>query len=144
MKNLLDINERISYLIKSQYNDNQKKFAESINYSAQVVFNIVSGRKTKPSYDVLSAIVSTNDDISSEWLLTGKGSMMKNQADPIPSDAGNYKELADARLDIIDGLKFKVKTLEKELSELKDVRQGSFLYSSVAEPAPELVEKSRK
>ena len=58
MKKIPNINERILYLIENQYNDNQKKFAESIGYSAQVVFNIVSGRKTNPSYDVLNAIIS--------------------------------------------------------------------------------------
>lgn len=79
MNKILDINERILYLIENQYNDNQKKFAESIGYSAQVVFNIVSGRKTKPSYDVLNAIISTNDDINSQWLLTGQGSMLKSE-----------------------------------------------------------------
>ncbi len=83
-------------------------------------------------------------EISAEWLLTGNGSMLKNEAEPNPVTLENYKELAEARLDIIDGLKFKVKTLEKELSELKDMRQGSFLYSSVAEPAPELTGKTRK
>ncbi|ELV7524966.1 Peptidase S24-like protein [Flavobacterium psychrophilum] len=77
MNNILNINERISHLIENQYNDNQKKFAESIGYSAQVVFNIVSGRKSSPSFDVLNAIISTNDDVNSEWLLTGKGSMLK-------------------------------------------------------------------
>jgi phage repressor protein C with HTH and peptisase S24 domain len=43
-----------------------------------VVFNIVSGRKSSPSYDVLNAIISTNYDLSPEWLLTGKGSMLKS------------------------------------------------------------------
>ncbi len=79
MKKISNINERILYLIENQYNDNQKKFAESIGYSAQVVFNIVSGRKTNPSYEVLNAILSTNDDISPDWLLTGKGPELRNK-----------------------------------------------------------------
>lgn len=41
--------------------------------------NIVSGRKSKPSYEVLSAIISTNDDINSRWLLTGKGKALEKQ-----------------------------------------------------------------
>lgn len=79
MKNILDINGRILYLIENQYNNNQKRFAESIGYSAQVVFNIVSGRKTKPSFDVINAIISTNDNICIDWLITGKGSMLKSE-----------------------------------------------------------------
>tara|TARA_R110000868_G_scaffold52171_6_gene164998 strand:- start:538 stop:1254 length:717 start_codon:yes stop_codon:yes gene_type:complete len=89
MTNILNINERILYLIEKQYNANQKKFADSIGYSAQVVFNIVSGRKTKPSFDVLNAIISTNDDINSEWLLTGKGSVLKTES----SSTGNVFRL---------------------------------------------------
>lgn len=77
MIEILNINERISYIIDNQYNGNQKKFAENIGFSAQVISNIVSGRKSKPSYEVLNAIVSTNVYINSEWLLTGKGDMLK-------------------------------------------------------------------
>ena len=139
----LNINERILQIIVNQYNNNQKKFAESINYSAQVVFNIVSGRKTNPSFEVLSAIISTNDDINSEWLLTGKGSMLKSDvAVLISSQKGiNYKDVADARLEIIDGLKFKIVTLEKELLNLKtdtnlSVQRGAveFLNEPSIEP----------
>ena len=72
------INERILYIIENQYNNNQKKFAEAIGFAAQVIFNIVSGRKSKPSFDVIESIISTNDNINPEWLLTGKGSMIKN------------------------------------------------------------------
>lgn len=90
MKKNLDVSERIAHIIDNQFNGNKKKFAESIGYSAQVVSNIVSGRKSKPSYDVLKAIISTNDEIDSEWLLTGKGSMVKESREPkaIPSEEG--------------------------------------------------------
>ncbi len=77
MNNFSDISDRIQYLIDNQYSSNKKKFADSIGYSPQVVSNIVAGRRTKPSYDVLNAIISTNVYINSEWLLTGKGEMMK-------------------------------------------------------------------
>lgn len=77
MNNFLDINDRIVYLIDNQYNKSQKKFAESIGYSPQVVSNIVSGRRNKPSFDVLNAILSTNVYINSDWLLTGRGEMIR-------------------------------------------------------------------
>lgn len=82
MNNFSDVNDRIQYIIDNQYNENKKKFAESIGYSPQVVSNIVSGRKNKPSYDVLNAILSTNVYINSEWLLTGKGKMIKESIEP--------------------------------------------------------------
>ena len=77
MYKILDINERILYIIDNQYNGSQKKFAERIGFAAQVVFNIVSGRKSKSSYDVLYAILSTNDYINAEWLIMGHGEMLK-------------------------------------------------------------------
>ena len=82
MKNFLGVNDRILYLIDSQLSGNKKKFAERIGFAPQVVFNIVSGRKSKPSFDVLEAIISSFDEISPEWLLTGKGAMLRGQSAP--------------------------------------------------------------
>ena len=82
MKNFLGVNDRILYLIDSQLGGNKKKFAERIGFAPQVVFNIVSGRKSKPSFDVLEAIISSFDEISPEWLLTGKGAMLRGQSTP--------------------------------------------------------------
>lgn len=78
MNNFLNINDRISFIIENQCNGNKKKFAEKIGFAPQVISNIVSGRKSKPSYEVLVAIKSSFVDISSEWLLTGNGKMLVN------------------------------------------------------------------
>ncbi len=40
--------------------------------------------------------------------------------------------------------KEKIESLEKELSELKYTQNNPILYSSVAEPAPELIKKASK
>lgn len=101
MNNNLDISSRIAYIIENQYNNNKKKFAESIGYSAQVVSNIVSGRKSKPSYDVLNAIISTNDDINIEWLLTGKGLMLKSELEEVSIE--NNKGIPLIPLDAMAG-----------------------------------------
>ena len=69
-------------MIENQLSGNKKKFAERIGFAPQVVFNIVSGRKSKPSFDVLEAIISSFDEISPEWLLTGKGAMLRGQSAP--------------------------------------------------------------
>lgn len=122
MKNILNINERILYIIENQYNDNKKKFAESIGYSAQVIFNIVSGRKNNPSFEVLNAIISTNADISSEWLLTGEGKMLKKENEPqnILNDPGesygpDYKEMYAAAKYTIEVQKKYIESLESQL-----------------------------
>lgn len=145
MKKILDINQRILYIIDNHYNGSQKKFAERIGFAAQVVFNIVSGRKSKPSYDVLYAIISTNDYINSEWLLMGYGETLKSEVKGLDQpDTSHYKELAAARLEIIEGLKFKVTTLEKELATIKQAPKDPILYKNVAEPAPELIAEKHK
>lgn len=78
MINNSTVNDRILYLIDNQYDGNKKKFSESIGFSAQVISNIVSGRLSKPSFDVINAIVSTNVDLNIEWLVTGQGEMLKS------------------------------------------------------------------
>lgn len=143
MNNILEINERILYIIKKQYNNNKKKFAEHIGYSAQVVNNIVSGRKTKPSFEVIIAILSTNVDLNAEWLLTGKEPIFKSEL--VPKENINYKDLADARLQIIEMKDEKIIRLEKELSEFRyNSQKEPVLYRTVAEPAPELSKKKSK
>lgn len=66
------------YLIENQFNGNQKKFAEKIGYKPQVIFNIVSGRKSSPSYDLITAISSSIDDLNVDWLVNGNGEIFKN------------------------------------------------------------------
>ncbi|SEP91445.1 helix-turn-helix domain-containing protein [Flavobacterium urocaniciphilum] len=110
MYKILDINERILYIIDNQYNGSQKKFAERIGFAAQVVFNIVSGRKSKPSYDVLYAILSTNDYINAEWLIMGHGEMLKQKEAPSTNEKDTY---------IIELQKDKIRSLEKELQDQK-------------------------
>ncbi|MCT4698488.1 XRE family transcriptional regulator [Tenacibaculum haliotis] len=81
MNNLSNINERVAYLIEIKANNNKKKFAEMIGFAPQVVSNIVSGRKSKPSFDVLNAIKSSFVDVLSDWLLTGKGEILKSEVE---------------------------------------------------------------
>lgn len=76
------INDRISYIIENKYNGNKKKFSDTVGCAPQVIHNIVSGRKSKPSYTVLNAIMTSFVYINAEWLLTGKGEMLKEEQVP--------------------------------------------------------------
>lgn len=91
MINFINISDRIQYIINTQHNGTRARFAKSIGFSAQVIANIVSGRKTKPSFDVLNAILSTNDDINTYWLLTGKGEILKSTSSSTKNTV-DYKE----------------------------------------------------
>jgi len=71
------INERIELII-STLELNKNSFSRKIGLSnSTVVGNIVSGRMNKPSFEVLHKILTTFDQVSADWLITGKGEMMK-------------------------------------------------------------------
>ncbi len=139
MNNFSDINERISLIIENQANGNQKKFAEKIGFAPQVVYNIVSGRKSKPSFDVLNAILSSFVDISAEWLISGRGKMLKTD-----TSVSEPRQMADTF--IIDKLLNEIKelsaenaVLKREIEELKEEiknKSNSTTYPMVAEPEP--------
>lgn len=73
----MSINTRISLVIR-ELGLNNNSFAKAIGVSPTVTFNVISGRNTKPSYDLLEKIVFTFDNLNTEWLLRGKGSMFLN------------------------------------------------------------------
>ncbi|MDY3547321.1 S24 family peptidase [Riemerella anatipestifer] len=86
MKKISTINDRVLQIIDIQFNGNQKKFAEFIGVAPQVISNIVSGRKSKPSYDVINSILSSFVDLDASWLITGNGSRLKNDNSLLLSD----------------------------------------------------------
>lgn len=118
MNNFPSVNDRILHLIENQLGGSKKKFAERIGFAPQVVFNIVSGRKSKPSFDVLEAIISSFDEISPEWLLTGKGAMLRGQS--VPEVAPPPSEPAfPGFIEKIQELSVKVGRLEAENEHLR-------------------------
>ena len=66
------INDRIAFLIHA-LNLNTHSFADKIGVSHTVLYNVVKGRRSKPSYDLLLKILSAFSQINTEWLLTGEG-----------------------------------------------------------------------
>lgn len=71
----MDIQDRI-LLIISELGLNRNSFCNAIDVQAQTLHHIVSGRRTKPSFDVIEKIISTFSDINPTWLITGNGEMM--------------------------------------------------------------------
>lgn len=119
-----EINDRILYIIENKSNRNKKQFAEMINVAPQVIQNIVSGRRNKPSFDILNAIISTFDDINSEWLITGNGEMLKN-IDTITQTTTGNNNISIGKGNIkgsnsINSNNDAIKQLEKELQDCKN------------------------
>ena len=54
------------------------RFADEIGVQRSSISHILSGRN-KPSYDFISKVLNRFSGINAEWLITGKGSMIKSE-----------------------------------------------------------------
>jgi hypothetical protein len=134
--------------IKKHYNfKTDGEFADFLGIKQNTLSNWSS--RNSIDYD---RIISKCEDIDGNWLLTGQGSMLKSESKnevPPPPETHNTVGLEQLRKEnamqakIIEGLEFKVDTLEKELSTLKKAPKDPILYKNVAEPAPELIKKMK-
>jgi hypothetical protein len=124
-----------------------QKFEIEIGYSNGAFGSQLKNNKSIGS-DKLENILTTYSDLDGNWLLTGKGSMLKSDNAPVIPGTSEvdhlYKELAASRLETIEGLRFKVAALEQTISELRYTRPEPSIYSNVAEPASQLTVKKDK
>lgn len=74
----MTINERITQIINDLFEGNKRAFSIAVGVSPAVIENIVGKRKSAPSFEVTSKIVSSIDNINTEWLIAGKGNMLKS------------------------------------------------------------------
>ncbi|MCK4406122.1 MAG: helix-turn-helix transcriptional regulator [Bacteroidales bacterium] len=69
--------DRISLILKHK-NLTSAKFADEIGVQRSSISHVLSGRN-KPSLEFIQKILKTYPEISSDWILFGKGKMMSNQ-----------------------------------------------------------------
>ncbi len=74
----MGINNRVADLI-NHLEMNPNSFADSIGVKGTVIYNIVKGRRSKPSFDLLQKILITYQTINANWLLSGQGSVLKEE-----------------------------------------------------------------
>jgi repressor LexA len=85
----MSINERFSQMISALYKGNKSAFASAIGVTPSVVDNIVGKRQGKPSFEVVEK-VSALAELNIDWLITGKGNMLKEEETAIiPSNDGS-------------------------------------------------------
>ncbi len=70
-----EIKDRILRILMSE-NLSSSKFAEIVGVQRSSISHILSGRN-KPSLDFLQKILSTFPTINADWLIIGKGEMLK-------------------------------------------------------------------
>ena len=90
------INDRIGQIIY-HYKLNNSSLGKRIGLnSGGTITNIVSGRKSKPSYDILRKIAEVFP-VNTDWLLLGKGPMLRDNED----DTENNKMEMDKIVEMI-------------------------------------------
>lgn len=75
----MSINQRVQEIIDKLFSGNKRAFSIAVGIAATVTENIVGTRGTNPSFEVTSKIASAIENLNTEWLLTGKGSMFKTE-----------------------------------------------------------------
>ena len=75
------INERIKIIADICFDRNVSAFARNVDVKQSTLREIVGGKLSKPSSDILEKIIGADLNISAEWLLTGKGHMRSKNAD---------------------------------------------------------------
>jgi transcriptional regulator with XRE-family HTH domain len=73
--------DRIQLILKSK-NLSPSQFADEIKVQRSSISHILSGRN-KPSLDFVMKILSTYPEVNADWLIFGKGQMVKQEkSDP--------------------------------------------------------------
>jgi transcriptional regulator with XRE-family HTH domain len=95
------------------------KFADEIGVQRSSISHIISGRN-KPSYDFIIKIIERFRGINAEWLLTGKGSMIKSSANENVVQKTLYNnEKNDTGIENIHAEKSKSEEINKPESTIK-------------------------
>jgi transcriptional regulator with XRE-family HTH domain len=81
--------------IKKTFRLNQDEFSEILGVSKTSINNYYN-EENLPSIDVISKLLIKFDNINSEWLINGKGQMLKNGTDidiKTQGDKNQYKNI---------------------------------------------------
>lgn len=123
--------------------DRVKEFAKYANISVSafeksilVANGYVNSISKSIGIDKIDLILEKYPKINIEWLLTGKGPMLKGEeVSPVPAT----EKLPDKNLEyIIDLQKDKIRQLERDIDQLKKDAEPKDYLSRVAEPSPKL------
>ncbi len=111
----MDIIERLQEVINYE-GITVSAFARKIGVVDQTIRGIVVQKRNKPSFDILEKIIQTFDWINAEWLLTGKGDMVKAKS------CENKEIYPPETFELIKYLREKDKKIEKLIEEKTELR----------------------
>ena len=91
----MTVNSRLERVINTLFNGRKSAFASAIGVTPSVVDNIVGKRKGKPSFEVMEKI-SAIAELNIEWLITGRGNMLRDENEYTSPKSQNPIPLIDA------------------------------------------------
>lgn len=106
---LFSVNERIMLIMKEK-KMNKNSLSKALGLS-QPALKKIEEKQNLPSFKLLFEIISVFSDISAEWLVNGKGSMLKNSVSTVP------EEVHDTALTVVETMKNRIIDLESQLRE---------------------------
>lgn len=107
----MSVQERIRKIADDLFNGNISAFCRAVDIKQPTMNTILGERQSKPSYDVLSNIVNAEAlNISAQWLLTGKGEMLKSSSSKEESSPITNERL----LSIIESQQRTIENLSKK------------------------------
>lgn len=71
------INERMQFVADEMFNSNISLFEKVCGLKPATLKHVVKGRLSKPSYEVIESICRTIVQLNIDWLIVGKGEMLK-------------------------------------------------------------------
>lgn len=120
MKNEGTISSRIREIIQAAgITDNA--FAKKIGITQSVIASMFQ-RGTEPSAKVITSILNTFEDISSEWLLRGNGAMLISDNQTKDESGERISMLVDTITTLQATINEKTKTVQMLEDELKRVK----------------------
>lgn len=112
------VNQRIAEIIGKLGYKSKRSFAEKIGI-AQTSFNDIL-RGAEPKYTTLRKILLAEPLISSEWLLTGNGDMMKSSE---PSETVSEQNKEERLLSIIESQQRLIESQQKLIESLQNEKR---------------------
>ena len=110
----MDIIDRLQEII-DYAGLNVSSFAKKIGVVDQTIRGIVVQRRNKPGFDILAKILQTFTWIDAEWLITGKGEMIKQETTVKTESNPSLTEL----IQYLREKDLKIEKLIEEKTELK-------------------------
>lgn len=120
------INQRIKEIAEKLFDGNISELARVSGVNQPALRDIVGTKQAKPRFEILNSIVDSSTlNIEAEWLLTGKGEMMKSstvQENIIKEDTSGYS-MANTLLEQLSKLTDTVLSQQKTIESLIDTNK---------------------